>query len=93
MLFHVTEKPKGGEQVLHVVEAPSFFDAKKYMSARLGIAMGSVDLYEVVEAHPNIELRWEGSDAGAYPNKRLMVRERPIKRDCSLGEWSAWSLA
>jgi hypothetical protein len=69
-----------------IIAAPSWFDARRHAYAVLGgddltfemeILPDGREIQVVhAESEAHFVLRWEGSDAGPYPNRRLVVEER-----------------
>lgn len=65
--------PVVARPAIFVVEAERWFDAR----AEAASVLHTDELrWEETTAEPEVRLRWEGHDAGAVPNRR-MVREVP----------------
>lgn len=57
-----------------VIDAPSWFDARRHAYAALGT---DAVTWEATTDPPTVRLTWVGTDAGQIPKRRLVVEELP----------------
>lgn len=70
--------PTSARMAPMVICSAGFFDARQYAQSAFQCDADALDCEET-EEQAEVLLRWEGTDAGAYPNRRLVVVSQRIE--------------